>query len=190
MWAVKRGGGDCVARNQIVGLVGEGMEGELVDRLVGQEEADGEVGCGCNLEGYGIADDEGTGWDDDGGFSVEGERNRAGWGDGRGFRAEGDLGGADGEGVEAELVGEDHADGGASEGDVDDFAESGAVGAFCPELCGGILGGHRGCGPGADPVIGSGGEDWSGAEEEQWKHEKSSGLNDHECPSSLRCRRL
>ena len=58
------------------------MEGELVDQLVGQEEADGEVGCGCKLEGYGIADDEGTGWDGDGWFSVEGKWHGAGGGDG------------------------------------------------------------------------------------------------------------
>jgi len=114
----------------------------LGDGLVGEEEADGEIGAGCDFEGDGIADDEGSGRDGDGGFSVEGERKGAGRGDSRGFGAEGDLGAADGEGVEAELVGEDGANGGTTEGDVDDLAEGGAVGAFCAELCGGILGGH------------------------------------------------
>lgn len=40
LWAVERGGADDVAGYEIVGLIGEGMDGELVDRLVGQEEAD------------------------------------------------------------------------------------------------------------------------------------------------------
>ncbi len=169
--AVERGGGDDVARDEVVGLVGEGMEGELVDGLVGEEEADGEVGAGCDFEGYGIADDEGTWRDGDGGFSVEGEWQSASWGDGGGFGAEGDLGGADGEGVEAELVCEDGADRGATEGDVDDLAEGGAIGTLCAELCGGILGGHRGCGPGADPVIGGGGKGGGECAEEEQKGE-------------------
>ena len=57
-------------------------------------------------------------------------------------------------GVEAELIGEDDADGRAADGDVDDLAKGGAIGAFCSELCGGIFCSHGRCGPGADPVIG------------------------------------
>ena len=142
LWAVERGGGDGVARGEVVGLVGEGMEGELVDGLVGEKEADGEIGRGSDFEGYGVADDEGSGGNGDGWLSVEGEGSSAGGGDGGGFRAESDLCGADGEGVEAEFVGEDDADGRAADGDVDDLAEGGAVGAVGAELCGGILGGH------------------------------------------------
>ena len=59
--------------------------------------------------------------------------------DGAGAGAEGDLRGADGEGVEAEFVGEDDADGGAADGDVDDLAEGGAVGSGAPNLPSGFL---------------------------------------------------
>ncbi len=41
-----RGGADDVAGDEVVGLVGEGVEGDLVDGLVGEKEADGEVGEG------------------------------------------------------------------------------------------------------------------------------------------------
>ena len=80
--AVERGRGDCVARNEIVRLVCKGMKRELVDWLIGEKDADGEVRCRCDFEGYGIADDEGPGWDGYGWFSAEGERNGAGGGDG------------------------------------------------------------------------------------------------------------
>ena len=56
-------------------------------------------------------------------------------GDGAGAGAEGDLCGADGERVETEFVGEDDADGGAADGDVDDLAKGGAVGSGGAELC-------------------------------------------------------
>ncbi len=44
LWGVERGGADDVARDEVVGLVGEAVEGELVYGLLGEEEADGEVG--------------------------------------------------------------------------------------------------------------------------------------------------
>ncbi len=68
--------------------------------------------------------------------------------------AECDAGGADGERVDAEFVGEDDADGGSAEGDVDDLADR-----WCRRrrrLAVGRCdwrGDGRG-GPGADPVVG------------------------------------
>ena len=109
----------------------------------------------------------------------------ASWGDGAGAGAEGDLCGADGEGVEAEFVGEDDADGGAADGDVDDLAEGGAIGSGGSELAVGIFGRHGGCGPGSDPVVGGdaavalvGVSDAEGEQEE----ERDSGFDRHGCP--------
>src|SRR4030081_322186 len=102
LWCVERGGGDDVAGNEVVGLIGEGMEGELVDGLVGEKEADREVGSGRDFEGGGVADGEGSGRDDDGGLSTEGECGCGAGGDGTGAGAEGDLCGADSEWIEAE----------------------------------------------------------------------------------------
>ena len=101
------------------------MERDLADGLGGDEEADGEVGEGGELEAGGIADGEGSGGDGDGGASAEGEGAGGGGVDGIAAGAEGDVGRADGEGVEAELVADDDADGGAAEGDVDDLAVGG-----------------------------------------------------------------
>ncbi len=43
------------------------MIADLGDGLIGEEEADGEVSKGCDLERSGVADDEGSGGNDDGG---------------------------------------------------------------------------------------------------------------------------
>ncbi len=59
-----------------------------------------------------------------------------------GSRAEGDLCSSDGEWVESEFVGEDDADGGASDGDVNDLAKGRAVGSRSSEIAVGILGCH------------------------------------------------
>ena len=150
---VERSGADDVAGDEVVGLIGEGMEGELVDWLIGEKEADCEVGKGSDFEGDGVTDDEGAGWNDDGGFSVEGECGCASRGNRAGAGAKGDLCSADGEGVEAEFVGENDTDRGAADGDMNDLAKGGAVGSGGTELCGGIFCCHGGSRPGSDPVV-------------------------------------
>ncbi|MCU1251226.1 MAG: hypothetical protein JWQ49_4255, partial [Edaphobacter sp.] len=135
--------------------------------------------------GGGVADGEGSGRDDDGGLAAEGECGCGAGVDGAGTRAEGDLCSADGQGIQAEFIGQNHADGGAADGDVDDLAEGGAVGSGGSELAIGIFGGHGGCCPGSDPVVGRGcgcgdgrGESADGEQEE----ERDSGLDRHGRP--------
>jgi hypothetical protein len=182
---VERGGADDVAGDEVVGLVGEGVEGELADGLVGEEEADGEVGGGSDFDGGGVADGEGSGLDDDGGLAAEGECGCGAGGDGAGAGAESDLCGADGQGVEAEFIGENDADGGAADGDVDDFAEGGAVGSGGPELAVWIFCRHGGCCPGSDPVVGGccrGGAVRVEEADVEQEEERDSGLDRHGSP--------
>lgn len=183
---VERCGGDCVACGEVVGLVGEGVEGELVDGLVGKKEADSQVGEGCGFEGDRIADHQGSGWDNDGGLSAEGE-----WCSGAcGYAATGgpqcDLCGGDGERVEAEFVGEDDAEGLAAEGDVDDLAKGGAGCALGSELRCGVPRCHGRGSPGADPVVGSGaggfGCEAAEAEEREKEQRESSEWPSHDRP--------
>jgi len=160
---VERGGGDGVAWNEVVGLIGKGMECQLGDWLIGEEEADGEIGRGSDFQHDGVADDEGTGWDDDRWCSAECERICATRGDVTCSGAKGDLGGADGQGVEAEFVSKNQADRGAADGDVDDLAEGRAVCSWGAEFGSWIFGRHGRCCPGAyPPICGccSGGEVW------------------------------
>jgi len=147
-------GSDDVAGDDVAGLVGEAVLGDLLDGLGGDEEADGDVGEGWEFEVGGVADDEGAGRDGDGGTAAEGEGVGGGEVDFAMACAEGDVRGADGEGVEAELVAEDDADGGAAEGDVDDLAVGGVGRAELVVVVGSCDGGG---GPGTDPVIGCGG---------------------------------
>ena len=49
LWAFECGGAGDVAGDEVVGLIAEGVEGELVDGLVGEEEADGEIRCGSDF---------------------------------------------------------------------------------------------------------------------------------------------
>ena len=84
-----------------------------VDGLGGQEEADGDVGeCG-ELEVGGIADDQGSGWNGDGGTTAKGESAGRCGVDLAVSGGEGDVRRADGERVGAELIAEDDADDGA-----------------------------------------------------------------------------
>jgi hypothetical protein len=156
LWGVERGGGDYVARDEVVRLVGEGVEGELIYGLVGEEDADGEAGERSDFEGDWIADHQGAGGNDDGCLSAEGERG-SGSRDSAGARAEGNLRRADGERVEAEFVGEDDPDRASAERDVDDLPEGGAGCPFCSELGGGIAGRYGRGGPGSYPVVRGGG---------------------------------
>ena len=176
---VELGGADDVAGSGVAGLVREAMDGELAEGLLGQVEADGHVGEGGKLEVDGIADDEGSGRDGDGGTSAEAEGVGGGQGDVAVACAEGDVGLADGEGIEAELVGEDDAYDGAAEGDVDDLAEGGVAGE---ELAFGVGCGHGRGGPGADPVVWLGGGRGGQAEGAEAEQEQRNGC---ECAEVL-----
>lgn len=98
------------------------MCGQGSDLLAGYGEGDVEVGEGCEGEGDGVGDGDGAGWDGYGGVAVEGQvyggvgLNCAGSGVSGG---EGYSGAVDDEGVGALFVGEDYAEGGAADGDVD-----------------------------------------------------------------------
>jgi hypothetical protein len=151
--SVERGGADDVAGNEVVGLIGEGMEGQLIDQLVGEKDADCEIGGGSDFEGHWVADDQGAWRDDDCGCSAEGEWCGAACGNGAGPGAEGYLCSTDGQRIKPEFVGEDYADRRAADGDMDDLAKGGAVGAWSAKFGSRIFGGHGRCGPGADPVV-------------------------------------
>ena len=142
------GGGELVACELVVGLVGEAVLRDGGDGLAGDEEGDGEVAERRQVEAMGSLTTRAPG----GMVTVGWPWKSAGTAvplmapPGAG---EGDVGAADGEGVGAELVGEDDADGGAAEGDVDDLAEGGVVG----EMAVAVVGGDGRGGPGADPVV-------------------------------------
>ena len=127
------GGGDLVVVGDVVGFEGEVVGGEGGDVLTGEGEADGEVGEGSEGEGDGVAYGDAAGGDGDAGVSVEGEGdggvglNGAGW-VGCGAGGEGCGGTIDDQGADAQFVGEDDAEGGAAEGDMDDLAEGGGHG--------------------------------------------------------------
>lgn len=146
-------GADDVAGRGVAGLVGEVVHRDLGDGLGRDEEADGEVGEGWELQVGRVADHHGSWRDDDGGTAAEGEGVRGAEVDLAMAGGEGDVGFADGERGEAELVTEDNANDGAAEGDVDDLAVGGVGGT---ELAAGILCGKGGGCPGADPVVGWG----------------------------------
>src|SRR5271154_3695236 len=100
-----------------------------MDGLLGKEEADGKVRAGGQVDVGPVADGERAGWDGDGGASAEGEAGGGDEIDRAASLADGDVRGADGERVGAELIGEDDADHGAADGDVDDPADGGAGGS-------------------------------------------------------------
>jgi hypothetical protein len=157
-WGFEGFGCDDVAFGGVAGLVGEAVLGDLMDRLSRDEEADGDIGEWREFEFGGIADREGSGRNGDGGSAAEGKGAGGGGVDFAVARGEGDVGGAYGERVSAEFVGEDDADCGAAEGDVDDLAEGGVSAAHL-QVAGGVgaidCGGGRG-GPGSNPMIGGG----------------------------------
>jgi len=156
--SIERGSADHVACREVVRLVREGVKGELIDGLVGEEEADGEIREGSDFEGDWIADHQGTGRNDDGGLSAEGEWRSSACGNAAAARAERDLRRADGERIEAEFISQDDSDGIAAKRDVDDLSQGGAGRSFGSELCPGVVLGHGRGGPGADPVVRLGGE--------------------------------
>src|SRR6185312_10363118 len=100
----------------------------LADGLRGNEDTDGEVRRWRQLQVDGIADHERSRRDGDRRPSIESERARSGGVDLAAPGAERDVGCSDGQRVAAEFVGQDDADGGAADRDVDDLAEGG-VGA-------------------------------------------------------------
>ena len=122
-------GTDDVAGSGVTGLVGEGVERDVLDGLRGDEDADGEIGSGGQLEIDGIAEGERSGGNGDGGAASEGEFAVGGGRDVAAAGAECDAGGRDGEGLGAELVGEDDADFASAERCVDDLAIGGVGGA-------------------------------------------------------------
>ncbi len=50
---------------RVAGLVGKVVDGDLVDRLIGEEEADGNIAEWSELDSDGIADGQRSGRDDD-----------------------------------------------------------------------------------------------------------------------------
>ena len=143
-------GADDVACGRVVGLVGEAVVGDLLHGLRGDEETDGYVGEGGEFEVGGVADGEGSGWDGDGGASAEGECTGGGEVYFAAGGAERDGGGVDGEGIEAELVGEDDAGVRTAKRDVNDLSVGSVGGA---EDAFGVWHGDWGGRPGADPVV-------------------------------------
>ncbi len=119
--------------------------------LGGDEETDGQVGEGGELQVGWVADDHGSCGDGDGGAAAEGEGIGGAEVDLAAGGSEGDVGGSDGEGFEAELVGEDDADCRSAERDVDDLAIGGVL---CAVFSLRIGQGYGRGGPGADPVVG------------------------------------
>ena len=100
---------------------------ELMDRLRGQEKADGEVGASGQVKICGVADDQRTGWDGDLGASAKGKARGGDKVDGAAALADGRVCRANGKRVGAELVGEDDTKLRAADGDVYDLAQ-GSVG--------------------------------------------------------------
>ena len=139
-----------VAWSHVVGLVGEFVVRYLPQGLRGDEEADGYVSEGGEFEVGGVAYDQGSGRDRDGGASVEGERTGGGEIDFAAGGPERDVGGVDCEGIETELVGEDDAGTRTAERDVNDLPVGGVSGA---EYAFDVW--HRDWRgrPGADPVV-------------------------------------
>ncbi len=145
------GGGDGVAGDTVVGLVGCTVIADLGDGLIGEKDAHGEIREGSDFEWSSVADDEGSGRNDDGGAVAKGERGCGG--DGAAFAAKSDGGCVDGEGLDAELVGEDNANGWAADRDVNDLAEGDAGGVVLVEFAAGVLFSvGRGC-PGSYPMV-------------------------------------
>ena len=137
-----------IAIGDIVVLVGEGVEGFGAHDLRRQIEADGDVGERSDVERDGIREDGGAGRNVDGGCAAKGDGVIAAGLNGSAAGAERDVGVADGERIEAELVGEADANLRAADGDVRDLAQRHAREQAKVEA----VGQHRRCGPGSYPL--------------------------------------